>query len=195
MVKIGYNKEAFKNYNNIREILKQEDIYFTNTSYIFKVIDERKYSNSILLLAHDMVVDPDGTTFNYLAERYPIQGDAEYFEGIRIYQFNTDSIIQKEMIDYDFENHSQYHKSIVKSNNAHSGSKVSRIDGQNEYSAGYNESVENIIQSQAKIVDITIWIYYDDPEAKAKLVCSFENDSATIQWKATDIENIVKPGE
>lgn len=190
-----YNRDAFRDYKNTNKILAQDNIYFTKTSYIFEIIDESQYNNTFLLLSHDKIADPDGTTFNYLAERYHLIEEIYEFEGIKIFSFNTSKSIKKAKLFFDFENHSKYHVSITDSENTHSGKKVSMVNETIEYSAGYDEPLGDIVMDSLKMVNITAWLYYDDPKVKARLVCSFENNKGIIQWKALDIQNTTKPGE
>lgn len=59
----------------------------------------------------------------------------------------------------------------------------------------YFNNVENIVKDSIRKIYVESNLYYEDPEAAAKVVCNFTRGTEQISWKARYILNSIAPNK
>ncbi|MEP7265140.1 MAG: hypothetical protein ABI772_11610 [Bacteroidota bacterium] len=88
--------------------------------------------------------------------------------------------------------------SIFKTDNAHSGMYVSKIDSVNAYSVGFDipNSEVNLEHAKVKEVKVTVWAWLSNENAKASLVVELKKGEQPLQWKEVKLQdNCSNPGD
>jgi hypothetical protein len=103
------------------------------------------------------------------------------FPSIKMYGFEKQ---KSTMFASDMEGPAQsFHPNKIEEKNfAHSGIKVSVLDGKDTYSATFEDRVGAFSKDATK-VSACGWVYYHDKNADAVFVVSFENKSGSILYK------------
>jgi hypothetical protein len=74
---------------------------------------------------------------------------------------------------------------IVEKDFAHSGAKVSMLDGKNSYSATFEDKV-GAFSKDANSVTACGWVYYPNKNTECVFVVSFENKNGSILYKTVN---------
>ena len=189
-----YDQGFYEDYDSTTYHLNREGIYFVQQVDLFREKNVNDYEQVILITSHDAVVDPEGITLKYLRKRFE-QKDSLLLGGIKCYLFETGAADKsEEIIDFDQEFQSGNQHTIVEFEQAHSGTKVTKLDREQEYSAGYQKDLSRI-DPAIKQVNIEVWAYYQSPETTANLVCTLEQGDSMLVWQGLKISDHVSPGE
>jgi hypothetical protein len=104
-----YDKDLFEDYKNRLKNLAKNDVYPFNTlPEIQKQLAKGDFSQFILFLSHDQVVDPEAKVLNYFINNYKLKASKEDFQGIRVFVFDLKSKVKTTEV------HKEKNKKIVK---------------------------------------------------------------------------------
>jgi len=187
-----YDKAIFGQTSEVLDKLEQEDIYFGNSSGVFKKVNLEYYENLILVQAHDNVVDPEGTMVSYLNERYKLT-EKRKVQGIKLAHYQLSEPVTVDSLFIDFENDTvSYNNLVVEHEDAFSGNHVSKVDREHEYSSGIDIPVSAIKERSFHQINIQVRVKFWDQSTKAKLVVSLENQDEIYFWKSKEIQQSAK---
>ena len=187
-----YDKAIFGQTSEVLNKLEQKDIYFGNSSGVFKKVNLEYYENLILVQAHDNVVDPRGTIVSYLNERYKLI-EKKKVQGIKLAHYQLSEPVTVDSLFIDFENDTvSYNHLVVEHENAYSGNHVSMVDKDHEYSSGIDIPVSAIKERSFHQINIQVRVKFWDQSTKAKLVVSLENQDEIYFWKSKEIQQAAK---
>jgi len=189
-----YDKNIFKQVEQLPKNLKKENIYFTKGAGIFNALDMNRYNKIILILSHEIAADPEGTLFRYLSEKYPMTYTAPYMDNIKAFLFDMDLLPAHNLL-FDFEKEDRFNKLGETSLRAFSGRNVSRINKDIIYSKGLIDTISQISDIYSPYLIIDIQSYTDSLSASANLVCSFENADSIYYWNAVKVQFSQIPGK
>ncbi|PLX16893.1 MAG: hypothetical protein C0599_14490 [Salinivirgaceae bacterium] len=153
-----YDREIFKNDLQIKDELEKEHIYFTDTKGGIKsqLFSEFKYS--IVILAHNIAVDPNRTLLTYFTDRYKLVSRSS-FKSIEIYKFeNGEKLVKSDSVFFSFDDDRIFHNTIKENKEAYSGNKVSEIMPADQYSATYETTMSSFVQKNAVAVNISAMV-------------------------------------
>ena len=188
-----YNKDIFRQLENARQILKNENVFFTKGVEVFDILDTTRYNKILLILSHEVAADPEGTLRRFLSETYPITYTAPYMENVKAFLFDMD-LHPAHSLMYDFEKDDRFNTLGEKSGRAFSGMYVSRVNKDTIYSKGLNDTISQIKDIYSPYLTISIRSCTDRLSASANLVCSCENPDSIYFWNAVKIQFSDPPG-
>lgn len=188
-----YNKDIFKQLENARQTLINENIYFTKGVRIFDILDTIRFNKILLILSHETAADPEGALFRYVSEKYPMTYSAPYLENVKAFLFEMDLHPAHSLL-FDFEENDRFNKLGEKSWRAYSGKYVSRINRDTIYGKGFIDTISQIRDIYSHYFTISIQSCSDSLSASANLVCSFENTDSLYFWQAIKIQFSDPPG-
>lgn len=188
-----YDRDIFKKLEQSRQILKNDNIFFTKGVEIFDILDTSRYNKILLILSHETAADPEGTLYRHLSETYPITFTGPYLMNIKAFVFDSD-LRPADSLMFDFEKDDRFNMLGQKSRRAYSGNYVSRINKDTIYSKGLNDTISQIMDIYSPYLTISIYSCSDRISASANLVCSLENRDSIYFWNGAKIQFSDPPG-
>ena len=70
---------------------------------------------------------------------------------------------------------------------AHSGNYAVKVDAENKYSLTFRENFSNINAKLPKLVIVSGWYYFPEPNEKSGIVMDIIEDGTTIIWKSYNL--------
>lgn len=97
-----YNIEIFKDYSNLETRLLDDRIFLMcSLERIKEAIEtEKDASRLILVLSHDVMVDPDEEVLNYMKDTYYLMSSVTQLRGIRVFVFDLKDTPHETQPDY-----------------------------------------------------------------------------------------------
>lgn len=188
-----YDKDIFRQLDQVPKILVKENIYFTKNAGILDHVDINRFNKIILILSHEVAADPEGTLYRSLSDRYPVTCTAPYMMNVKAYLFDM-NLRPADTLLFDFETDNRFNIQGESSARAYSGLHVSRTNKDTIYSKGLTCSISEIKDLYSHYITLSIRSLSDSLNTKAELVCSLENRDSIYFWNSIRIRFSDPPG-
>ncbi|RLD54281.1 MAG: hypothetical protein DRJ05_14960 [Bacteroidetes bacterium] len=180
-----YNKDIFKDYKNIGNNLKNDNVYRGNNDKVLGHIDFSKYGQLHLILSHYHLIDPDSTLYNAVAKRYKLI-DFKSFQKINFLTFDLNTIAKPDTLYYNFNDCGNCLDSDEGGN-----SKIAYVDENKEYSKGINRKTGFLVNNNSKKITVKAKTKYTNSTDDVAFVASIErvgpSGSKFLSYKIIDI--------
>lgn len=185
-----YNREYYKDTKNMLDLLNKERIFFGEKKEMM-LQKPTDYNQVILLTTHEKMISPE-SIIGYLRNNLLPECDTA-FPSIRMYCFKKSGTAN---FATDMETSAQSFRlnNIVEKGFAHSGGKVSMLDGQNAYSATFEDKA-GTFSKQSTFIVACGWVFYEDKNTDCSFVVSFENSNGFVLYDATEIMLLGPPNK
>src|SRR5258706_1031585 len=182
-----YNREYYIDTENTLLLLNRERIFFGEKKEIM-LQQPTDYDNVILLTSHEKMINPE-SILTHLRNNFLPECDTA-FPSIKMYCFKKEQTLATFMTDMETPAQSFQPNKIEEKNFAHSGTKVSVLNGKNTYSATFEDKA-GTFSKQSTAINACGWVYYEDEDTDCIFVISFENKKGSFLYETV---NVAKSG-
>jgi hypothetical protein len=176
-----YNRDYYTDTEHTLKQLNEEKIFFGHKKDII-LQQPTDYDQVILITTHEAMTNPE-SILKHLRDNFLPVSDTT-FPSIKMYCFvkreSTAFRSDMETTDQSFQQNKVEEKYF-----AHSGKKVSVLEGKNSYSATFEDRI-GAFSKDATSIAACGWVYYADKNTDCVFVVSFESKNNSILYKTVN---------